>query len=387
MAGPVGPFARDAWVIDALADRSGIAALLPPTTPTPAYWVLEGVLPALVADPDDPDAGVLAGWLRGDAPGVTPRTQECQAAVAPGPQTDTADEIWKAAMLAGMWAELAPAETALGQVAAGVLTIWACAADGTLLPASGLLADFAGVDSPLLEEHPVVSACQNLLADLPVRFFVRFDVWDVDTTSPGDAKGGPLTLQPDRVDLIDADADSPVPGSTWTWQDPYGIVQVPRQAIDGATFWLEATFPSSARIRLERGTQRFLPDPASSWTWSTAASATTDGKIPGTWTDFNGIQAGTQTEPLDVLGRDQSAAGAGVPAAAARLVRQPQPERHADHPPGRGGPRGAAVPAAGSAAAGTFVTDDDGEVSGVSFDVQPGTTLRQACCGNWFWTR
>ena len=371
---PVGPFARDAWVIDALADRSGIAALLPPTAPTPAYWVLEGVLPASVADPDDPDAGLLAGWLRGDAPGVTPRTQECQAAVAPGPQTDTADEIWKAAMLAGMWAELAPAEAALGQVAAGVLTIWACAADGTLLPVSGLLADFAGVDSPLLEEHPVVSACQNLLTDLPVRFFVRFDVWDVDTTSPGDAKGGPLTLQPDRVDLIDADAGSPVPGSTWTWQDPYGIVQVPRQAIDGATFWLEATFPSSARIRLERGTQRFYPDPASSWTWSTAASATTDGKIPGTWTDFNGIQAGTQTEPLTFW------VGTKV---RLELAYQQQPrDWYGNHNPNgmlitRRVAAGHAVQLlrAGSAAAGTFVTDDGGEVSGVSFDVQPGDDI------------
>ena len=367
---PVGPFARDAWVIDALADRSGIAALLPPTTPTPVYWVLEGVLPVSVADPDDPDAGLLAGWLRGDAPGVTPRTQECQAAVAPGPQTDTADEIWKAAMLAGMWAELVPAETALGQVAAGVLTIWACAADGTLLPVSGLLADFAGVDSPLLEEHPVVSACQNLLADLPVRFFVRFDVWDVDTTSPGDAKGGPLTLQPDRVDLIDADAGSPVPGSTWTWQDPYGIVQVPRQAIDGATFWLEATFPSSARIRLERGTQRFYPDPASSWTWSTAASATTDGKTPGIWTDFAGIQVGTQTEPVTFW------VGTKVRLAWA-YQQQPRNWYGKHNTTGTLTTRRVAAGHAvqlfrsGSAPADTFVTDDHGEVSGVSFDVGP----------------
>jgi len=377
---PVGPFARDAWVIDALADRSGIAALLPPTTPTPAYWVLEGVLPASVADPDDPDAGLLAGWIRGDAPGVTPRTQECQAAVAPGPQTDTPDEIWTAAMLAGMWAELVPAETALGQVApapgsgadlTGVLTIWACAADGTLLPVSGLLADFAGVDAPLLEQHPVVSACQNLLADLPVRFFVRFDVWDVDATSPGDAKGGPTTLQPDRVDLIDADAGGPVPGSTWTWQDPYGIVQVPRQAIDGATFWLEATFPSSTRIRLERGTQRFHPDPVGSWTWPTAALATTDGKIPGTWTDFTGIQAGTQTEPLTFW--------VGTKVRLAWAYQQQPRDWYANHDPNgtltkRRVAAGHAVQLfrAGSATSDTFVTDDDGSVSGVSFEVRPG---------------
>src|SRR5262249_9795069 len=72
---PVGPFLRDAWVIDALADRSAITALFPPGTPAPVYWVLEGVLPTSIDDPLKP-GGLLDTWLGPEAPpGVSPQLE------------------------------------------------------------------------------------------------------------------------------------------------------------------------------------------------------------------------------------------------------------------------------------------------------------------------
>jgi hypothetical protein len=185
-------------------------------------------------------------------------------------------------MLAGMWPEFVPAETALGQVAAEALTIWACAADGTLLPVAGLLAEFAGADPALLTQHPVVTGCQGATANMPVQFFVRFNVWDVDATSPGDAKGGPATLQPDHVDLIDASTRNPIPGSTWTWKNPYGVLTISLQAVKTKTFWLEAGFPTGVQVRLERGTQRLFPATSGRWSWPTAGWTAADGTTPGT---------------------------------------------------------------------------------------------------------
>jgi hypothetical protein len=380
---PSGQFDRDAWVIDAFGDRSAIAKLLPPTTPTPVYWVLEGVLPASVDDANHQGTGLLDRWLAGDAPGVSPRAQECHDLTDPALQASTPEQTWKAAMLAGTWSELVPAETALGQVAPApgsgadmseVLTIWAYAADGTSVPVSGVLAEFGGADPALLAQHPVVTGCQGVTADMPVRFFVRFSTWDVQGSSPDDAKGSPVTLEPDTVDLIDAATGSPVSGSTWTWQGNYGVLQIPRGAIQGATFSLAARFAPGVRILLQRDTQQFYPGTSGNWTWPTAGWTSADGTTPGTWTSFDGIQAGTQTEPVTFW--------VGTKVRLAWAYQQQPRNWYGQHTGGTLTTRRVApghvvhlFRAAGSAIADTFATDQDGEVSGVSFGVQAGDTI------------
>lgn len=377
----VGPFARDAWVIDALADVSAIAALLPATVPAPVYWVLEGVEPTSVDDPAAP-GWVLDSWLDGTAPGVRPKVHQCDRWVDPDERADTPEHTWKQAMLAGRWSEAVPAETMLGLVSAdgtsSPLRIWTYGADGTALPAAAILDAFAAADPALLPAHPVVAGCHTLLDDpaLPVRFYLRFDLWDVALSSPADPKGLARSLQPDAVRLVDSTSGADIAGTTWTWLGGTGglsggVLEVARGNVSGAAFTVRPEFPAGLQVRLSRTEpNRSQPLPPG---WSTAGWTAQDGVTPGSWSAFDGVLVGTQTQPAVF------SVGTRV-----RLSAGYQQQRRDWFAPGSVRKLDTRRVAAGHSVllyqgganpVDEFLTDDDGEISGVSFIVLPGTPV------------
>jgi hypothetical protein len=366
-----GPFRQDAWVIDALGEKSPLPPLLPAGVPAPAYWVLEGVDPSSVGDP----GGLLDGWLTGGVPGVRPRASECHRSTDPSQQGATAADTWKQRMLAGTWAEPVPAETALGLAASdgtqSDLWIWAFSADGTPLPVAAILAAFATIDPALLPDHPVVAGCVGLADNLPVRFYLRFDLWDVDQSSADDEKGGAQSLSPAAVRLLDASGGE-IPGAAWTWHDAStsGVLEVPRANVHQQSFSIQAEFPVAQPIRLSRTDNRSLPagQPLS---WSAAGWTAQDG-TPGDWAAFDGFLVGTQTQPAAFW------VGTKVRLAVAyQQQRRDEPGVHQSGPilSTRRVTAGHVVNLVQTGPVDQFLTDDDGEVSGVSFDVLPGTSV------------
>lgn len=365
----VGPFEQDAWVIDALGDKSPLAPLLPAGVPAPVYWVLEGMVPASVED-------VLDDWL-GGVPGVQPQAEQCYRKTDLDQRADNADDTWKQAMLAGRWSEPVPAETVLGLAASDGTTarlrIWTFGADGTELPAAAILDAFALVDLELLPDHPVVTGCHPLLDDLPVRFFLRFDVWDVELSSPVDAKGATRSLRPTTVRLFETTFGTELTGTTWTTLDDTvgGVLAVPRATVFGAEFRIQADFPATERIRLSRTEDRYLTDQPLHW--STAGWTAQDGVTPGNWSAFGGVLVGTQTQPAVFLvgtkvrvtaGYQQQTLDWFVPSAIARLETRRLAAGHQVN-----------LYQVGTKPADTFITDDDGDVSGVSLAVVPGVAV------------
>jgi hypothetical protein len=371
---PAGPFSGNAWVFDAIGEKSPLPPLLPPEIPAPAYWVLEGVDPLSVDDPDNPGSGLLDRWLSGAVPEVTPQTEKAA----------TADQTWKQRMLAGTWAEPVQAGTALGLAATDGtlrrLRIWAFDADGTPLPAAGVLAAFGTVDPTLLPTHPVVVGSAGLAASLPVRFYLRFDLWDVTQSSAYDLKGSPQSLPPSDVQLIDS-SGAPIPGTSWTWRDPAtgGVLEVPQANVALKTFSIRATFPVTQPIQLSRTEQRFQPA-GQPLDWNTKGWKAQDG-TDGDWTSFSGLLIGSATRPavfwigtqvrlaaryeqprINWFDRSKSLTAGGTytvtkldtrPVAAGHVITLYQPGKDPE----------------------TFVTDDDGEVSGVSLTIVPGSDV------------
>ncbi|HEX5120789.1 MAG TPA: hypothetical protein VFW65_36875 [Pseudonocardiaceae bacterium] len=364
----VGPFAQDAWVINAFGDTSVIAPLLPASVPAPVYWVLEGMAPSSVADQ-------LDQWLAGAAAGVHPQADACHRKAPPDRQLDTADHTWKQEMLAGRWAERVPAETVLGLAApdgtVSRLRIWMFGADGTALPAAGILDAFATVDPELLPTHPVVTGCHALLGDLPVRFYLRFDVWDVTLSSAQDTKGAARSLEPDIVRLADATSGTDIPGTTWTWLSPAlgGILEVPRPNVAGATFALRAEFPAGQQIRLSRTNSQTFPV-TDRLVWHGVGWTAQDGVTPDHWSAFDGLVIGTQTQPAAfwvgtrvriTAGYQQRRRDWFIQRTYWKLDTRRVAGGHVFN-----------VFQGGTTPVDTFVTDDDGDISGVSFAIVPG---------------
>jgi hypothetical protein len=371
--GVVGPFGQDAWVIDALGEKSPLAPLLPAAVPAPAYWVLEGVDPASVGDP----GGLLDSWLTGGAPGVHPRAKECHRSTDPGQQAGSENDTWKQRMLAGTWAEPVAAETALGLAASDgtqrLLRIWTFGADGTPLPTAAVLAAFATVDPALLPAHPVVAGCAGPAGNLPVRFYLRFDLWDVEQTSAEDQKGGARSLQPAAIRLIDGSGGE-IENATWTLvSESTGIVlEVPRANVQGRAFSIQAEFPADQPIRLSRTENRTRPA-GPPLVWSLAGWTAQDG-TPGDWAAFDGFLVGTQTQP--------AAFWVGAKVRLAVAYQQQRRDEPGVHRSGRilSTRRVTATHVVnlvqdGLGVVDHFLTDDDGEASGVSFDVRPGRAM------------
>lgn len=377
----VGPFAQDAWVIDALADVSAIAALLPATVPAPVFWVLEGVEPTSVDDPATP-GWVLDSWLDGAAPGVRPKARQCHNRTDPADQADTPENTWKQAMLAGRWSEMVPAETMLGLVASdgtsSRLRIWTYGADGTALPAAAILDAFATADPALLPAHPVVAGCHTLLNDpaLPVRIYLRFDLWDVARSSPADPKGLAVSLQPNTVRLVDSTSGTDIAGTTWTWLGATaglsgGVLEVARGTVSGAAFTVRPEFPAGLQVRLSHTEPgRSQPVPPG---WSTTGWTAQDGVTPGNWSAFNGVLVGTQTQPVVFSVGTKVRLSAGYQQQR-RDWFAPSPIRKLDTRRVAAG-HSVRLYQGGANPVDEFLTDDDGEVSGVSFAVVPGTPV------------
>jgi len=380
----VGPFARDAWVIDALADVSAIAALLPPTVPAPVYWVLEGVEPTSVDDPAAP-GWVLDSWLDGAAPGVHPKVHQCHRRVDADERADTPEHTWKQAMLAGRWSETVPAETMLGLVTSdgtsSPLRIWTYGADGTALPAAAILDAFAAADPALLPAHPVVAGCHTLIDDpaQPVRFYLRFDLWDVALSSPADPKGLASSLQPDTVRLVDTTSGTDIAGTTWTWLGGSGgrsggVLEVARGNVSGAAFTVRPEFPAGLQVRLSRTEPgRSQPVPPG---WSTAGWTAQDGVTPGSWTAFDGVLVGTQTQPVVYSVGTKVRLSAGYQQQR-RDWFAPGPIRKLDTRRLAAG-HSVRLYQGGPNPVDEFLTDDDGEISGVSFALVPATPVTVA---------
>ncbi|WP_426513545.1 hypothetical protein ACPPVO_24835 [Dactylosporangium sp. McL0621] len=389
----VGPFDQDAWVVSALHGKSPLADMLPPGSPVPVYWVLEGVDRRSVDDPDsvdpDNDGGLLNRWHNGEVPGVKPRADECHRRTDPDQRADIALHTWKQRMMAGTWAESVPAETALGLATAdgdwSRLRVWTFGADGTPLPAAASLAALAIADPDLLPAHPVVAGCGVLTDNVPVRFYLRFEVWDVDQSSASDPKGAPRSLQPDTVRLIDSLLGSEITGTQWTWREAAtgGVLEVPRPSVRTATFHIRAEFPAGQQIRLSRTEKRVYP-PGQRLVWNSAGWTARDSITPGSWTGLEALQLGTLSQPV--------AYWIGTKVRLAAAYQQPRVDwfkrttnltsgatytiSRTDTYPVAAGHRLDLYQTAANPVA-YFVTDDDGEVSGVVFDdVVPGTAVR-----------
>jgi hypothetical protein len=382
---PAGPFDQDAWVIDAVGETSPLAQLLPPGIPVPAYWVLECVDIDSVDDPRS-DEGLLDGWLKGLTPGVQPQVQVCHDKTDPADQADSPVGTWKKRMLNGTWAERLPAETALGLASLDGtrrrLRIWAFDADGTPLPAAAILGAFDAVDPTLLPSHPVVTGCSGVAATMPVRFHLRFDIWDVDRSSAEDPKGGVRSIPPTTVQLIDAVSLTPVPNTAWTpGASDAGVLEVPSADVHSKAFTIQATFILTAPLRLTRTDQRSLSVGFKLPSWSSAGRTGQDGTT-GDWTNFRGVLVGTAAQPVGFW--------VGTKVRLAAKFEQPRINwfdrakclndkstytiRHVDM-------HGVAAGHTISLFQGTansvndYVTDDDGEVSGVDLAVAVSTPV------------
>ena len=387
-ATPAGPFEHDAWVIDALGDRAQLAPLLPAGVPAPAYWVLDGVDPLSVDDPRNPGSGLLDRWLTdGAASGVHPRARQCHRRTPRDLRAGDADQTWKQRILDGSWAELLRAGTALGlAVSAGTgrtLRIWAFDADGTPLPAAGILAAFATVDPVLLAPHPVVVGCIGPAAAAPVRFYLRFDVWDAILSSTDDPKGGVRSIPPDTVTLKDMASGASIPNTAWTptpTSAGAGVLVAQAGDVRGKTFTIEADFTFAEPLALSRADANQVFPVGWRLNWSSNGWMARDG-TPGAWTNYQGVLVGTRTTPL--------AFWAGTKVRLAAKFQQPRVDwfdksrsltpgpgytiSHVDTRPVAAGHSLDLIQ--NGTPVGTFTTDDDGEVSGVSFQPASGSAV------------
>jgi hypothetical protein len=366
----LGPFDRDAWVLDTRADVSRQSLPLPLTLPYPAYWVLEGVDAASLTV----TGGVLDGWLDG-ADGVKAQAHKAARDAEPDDVGTSAADTWRKRLLNGRWGVDVPAGTALGLAAVQntnpSLRIRALGADGSILPTAAILARFAEADDDLLTNHPVVIGAAVQAEDTPLRMYLRFDVWNVDLASAEDPKGRRTSVQPDDVRLVDTATGVTISEATWSWTGPdAGVLSAPRDSVAGFPLHVEALFPDLA-IRLSRSENRV--GPAQPFTWSGRGWIAQDGITPGSWDDVDVVQFGTPAQPVTFW------LGAKV-----RLAFAYQQQPRGWYINARAmGPRTTHRVAPGHELhlfrAGTsvdhFLTDDDGEVSGFSFAVAPGDAL------------
>jgi hypothetical protein len=370
---PSGALARDAWAI--IGDIAFLRGLIPTTFPVPALWLLEGIDAATVRP-------VLDDWLAGRVPGVVPETLVCHNTAGVGEMGATPADTYRTRMLAGTWREWLPeAEVLLGLAgtAAGgagpSLTVRAFDENGAEIHVAAVLEAMATVDPEFMAPHPVVGQAAAIAADLPVRMYLRFDVWDVDLPSALDAKGSARTLVPLAVRLVADDGREPIIGVDGDWIDPYIVVEVARGTLEGRDFHLEVDLPSDTEIRRERGRDRFWPETGPP-TWSLAGWTATDGTTPGGWAAFSGIQVGTATDPVTFwvgtkvrlvvqYEQQQRDDQGGKPTPALRLVypRRVAPGHEVGLHPGT------------APFYDEFTTDGDGEVSGVTFAVPAGEPL------------
>jgi hypothetical protein len=377
---PTGPLERHAWVIEVAINEGWLRGVYPATFPLPALWVLEGV----AFDEADPGAGsvgpVLEGWLAGDVEGVEPQVDACHAQTDPSARGATAADTWRLRMLAGSWSEPVVGEVLLGLAsvvdADPVLWLRTFDGDGVEVPAAAVLSALGVVDPVFMSTNPVVIQAGTAAADVPVRIHVRLDFWNVDATSPGEPKGGEGVLQPDAVRIVPDDGGAGMAGATVTWVDPITIVEIARGQLDRRAFHLEADFPAAERIRLERGQERFQPADGGPWTWSSAGWSARSGGTTGSWTNFVGTQIGSPASPVTFW------VGTKVRATF----------EYDEQVRGLHGERGATVAVQARRAApghviplyrfkdsvdfyDTFTTDDDGEISGMTFRVPPGEPI------------
>jgi hypothetical protein len=375
---PIGPFPRDAWLVDPGTALGWLGSVLPDGVPAPALWVLHGISRDSLEEP----AGVLDQWLAG-IPGVQQEAQFCHDHTIGADKGLTALDTWRARMLDGTWQEFVEAETLLGEASARdgepVLTIAAYGPDGLELPATALLEALGQVNPTFMGDHPVVRPATTLAGTVPVRMYLRFDSWDVDASSASDPKGGERVLEPDLVRVVDHASGVDIPGATWTWIDPYGVLEMARDSVQTATFHVEAEFPAGTRIRLERGRTRFWPlSAAARLVWSTADWTARDGLTSGTWQQFGGVQVGSSSAP--------TAFWVGTKVRIAFSYQQQWRNEY--------GGKGTKIHkvenrrvapghevglyVAPTSMVDTFSTDEDGEVSGVSFSITPGGRLGAA---------
>ena len=374
-----GPFSRDAWLLSALPDRSVLRRLLPDGVPVPAYWVVEGVDRDSVAAPG---TGVLDSWLAG-TPGVTPQVEASVENASSDQAPMDPQQTWRELMVTGQWAEFVDPETVLGLASTPpdrppgqgvVLTLRTYDGSGIELPTAGLLEAFASIDPGLWADHPVIAAAADLAVGLPVRLYLRFDTWDVDAQSFNDRKGAERVLQPQTVELVDLGTGATIAGGTWTWLDPGGLLEIGRPAVRDRSFYVRATFAPGDRIRLERGQNRFIPGVATdALVWDTRNWTARDGLTQGTQRLFEGIQLGSVEAP--------AAFWVGTLVRLALQYHELVPTSDGGHV-AKSAQKRRMVPghqvllvATGGQVRDRFVTDADGEVSGVACLLEPGESL------------
>ncbi|HVN12737.1 MAG TPA: hypothetical protein VMT69_11635 [Kineosporiaceae bacterium] len=374
----LGPFPADAWALIPQPDTT--RPLFPGTVPEPGLYLLQGVSRVSV---EQPKTGVLDQWLTNGVPGVQPQVSAAGKVATPSEQGGTPGQTWRNCMLAGIFAEDVPAGTQLGLADLAddgnpTLTFRVFDYAWTEIPASAVLQTMGTLNPDAMADHPVVTQASVLAADLPVQMFLRFDTWNPLGTHGTDPKGEELALPPLDVRLIDEQGGT-IAGSTWTPAGDSGVLEINRSLVWTQTFSLVATFPKGTQLALERGASRWWPAKATDQlTWSTADWTARDTTTSGTWTDFAGIRVGSAAAPVAFW------VGTKVRMA---LGYQEQ------HRPFNGGKNSAAktvssrrltvghavtlsqASPSGPPVADSFTTDTEGEVSGVSFTVQPGLDL------------
>ena len=357
---PTGPLGRDAWAV--VGKLGPERALIPPEFPVPALWLLEGIDVSAVGP-------VLDDWLAGRVLGVVPQTQVCHDLTVGPDRGFTPQDTYRTRMLAGTWSEWVGPEVLLGAASAAAgtpnLTIRVFDENWTEIPAAAVVEALATVDPAFMATHPVVTQATGLAANLPVRIHLRFDVWDVEA-SAGDPKGDVRVLQPEAVRVIDDGTGTELAVSAPSWVDPYTVVETPRSALEGRSFHVEVDFPANTEIHTERGQPWTWPRQGAVATWSTAGWSTKDGTATGSWQQFSGVQLGSPSIPatfwvgtrvrLTIQFEQQQRDGYGT-----KLGQVVQKRRVA---PGHE----VSLYAADRSAYDRYVTDEDGEVSGVSFN-------------------
>ena len=364
---PAGALERDAWAIEAVVGE--LRADLPAEFPLPVLWLLEGVDAASVA-------AVLETWLAGGVTGVVPQPDRAHDTATDPERGATAQDTWRTRMLGGTWSELVEAEVVLGQasVMAGNPTLWVRTFDenGTEVPAAAVLEVLAGVDPVFMAGHPVVVQAAALAANLPVRMVLRFDAWDVDLASADDAKGAVRFLAPTAVRLVADDGGPAIGDLQLTWADPHTVAEIDRAQLEGRSFHVEVDFPPDTRIRLVRGQESFWPDPDQPPSWSTAGWEAKDGTATGSWRQFTGVQIGTETAPAAFWVGTRVRLVVEYQQWARNMVEQKQGTTVQTVRVAPGHEVGLCFAVGDLDFHDQFVTDQDGEVSAVSFGVSAG---------------
>ena len=377
----LGPFPADAWALFPQPDNT--RPQFPATVPEPGVYVLQGVTRESVDQSTD---NVLDRWLRGGASGVQPQLTAAGKRATPNEQGGTPAQVWRACMLAGIWAEDVPAGTLLGLADLGgdgapTLTFRVFDYEWNEIPASAVLEVMGPLNQDAMADHPVVAQASGLAADLPVQMFLRFDVWNPLGTHGTDPKGEEFPLPPLDVQLIDQQGGA-IAGSRWTPAGDAGVLEIQRNLVEGHTFWLFATFPAGTQLALERGASRWFPAQATDQlTWSTASWTARDTTTSGTWMSFTGIQVGSAAAPVAfwvgtkvrmTLGyQEQIRPFNGGKSGSATKVNTRRLTIGHVVTLNQASPASPSTPAIVD----SFTTDAEGEVSGLSFTIQPGLDL------------